>query len=193
MSTKHACGPNCGDEPTPPAVAPTEPEPEVEVQPDAPTPPAPSHLTDEDREEVTRLFGFVPEPEPLEQMLAAVERVVARHRAEAIAHHARQHGCDETPALRERLQRERDMYEVDSAGLQAVCRALVDVFPASETMAASEAVYALAEIRREDLVQAWNEGHRSGCAYFPDCIELDHHDPNPYRVTPPEVGAGGDA
>jgi hypothetical protein len=104
MSTKHACGPNCGDEPTPSAVdAPTNPVPDSEVRADAPTPPAAlepmSHLTDDDCERILFHRGHA-------DYLAAVERIVARHRAEAIAQHARTHGCDETPALRERLVNE---------------------------------------------------------------------------------------
>jgi hypothetical protein len=135
MSTRHACGPNCGDEPTPPAVedlraavealadkweadrlntaidkegaayllrallaehepassTPTNSAPEFEGRPDAP-----SWLTEDDCERILFHRGHA-------DYLAAVERVVARHRAEAIAQHARQHGCDETPVLRERL------------------------------------------------------------------------------------------
>ena len=42
-------------------------------------------LTDAQREEITRLFGYVPEPEPLEQMLSAVEQIVAEHVAQVEA------------------------------------------------------------------------------------------------------------
>ena len=60
----------------------------------------------------------------------------------------------ENARLRDALakaERERDMYEVDSAGLRSVCRALADRFPAAETMAASEAIHALAD--RVDRVE----------------------------------------
>lgn len=40
-------------------------------------------LSDEDRETLSRLFGYVPEPEPLDQMLAAVEAIVQREQEQA--------------------------------------------------------------------------------------------------------------
>jgi hypothetical protein len=36
-----------------------------------------ARLTDAERTEIERLFGYVPEPEPLDQMLAAVEQIKA--------------------------------------------------------------------------------------------------------------------
>lgn len=41
---------------------------------------------------------------------------------------------------------------------------------------------ALADHLIECEASAWDEGHRAGCAYFPDCVEIGHHDANPYRV-----------
>lgn len=36
------------------------------------------------------------------------------------------------------------------------------------------------------VAAAWNEGHRAGCVYFPDCVELGHHEPNPYASEAPQ-------
>jgi hypothetical protein len=39
---------------------------------------------------------------------------------------------------------------------------------------------------------AWDAGHRAGCVYFPDCVALGHHEPNPYATPahdPAEVPA----
>jgi len=110
MSTKHACGPNCGDEP------------------DVPMSLSKGHLTAEDREalaDLALLYGtfiigrwaelMVLDTEPpddweeqaareaVDLFAPAAADLIATHRAEAIAQHARSHGCDETPALRERL------------------------------------------------------------------------------------------
>lgn len=43
----------------------------------------PGNLSDKDVEEIARLFGEVPEPEPLQHMIAAIERIVATHKAVA--------------------------------------------------------------------------------------------------------------
>jgi len=54
-------------------------------------------LTDAERAEIERLFGYVPEPEPLEQMLAAVERIAQARYAEgqrdALAEAAEDHAA----------------------------------------------------------------------------------------------------
>lgn len=52
----------------------------------------PGNLMDKEVAELRRLFGYVPEPEPFDQLLAAVEAIVATHKA--VAH---------TEGYRERL------------------------------------------------------------------------------------------
>jgi hypothetical protein len=42
-----------------------------------------------------------------------------------------------------------------------------------------------------DIGQAWDEGHRAGCSYFPDCVTLGHHDGNPYRGAALPEPSGG--
>jgi hypothetical protein len=46
----------------------------------------------------------------------------------------------------------------------------------------SQTAYTLRIIRWD----AWDEGHRAGCIYFPDCVRLGHHEPNPYGSEQPE-------
>jgi hypothetical protein len=41
-------------------------------------------LTEAEREELSNIFGYVPEPEPLEALLAAVDRMI-EERADRIA------------------------------------------------------------------------------------------------------------
>jgi hypothetical protein len=50
---------------------------------------------------------------------------------------------------------------------------------------------ALRDGRTSDAAQAWDDGHRAGCSYFPDCVTLGHHDGNPYRGAALPEPSGG--
>jgi len=60
-------------------------------------------LTEEERAEIERLFGWVPEPEPLAYMLAAVERILTDRLA---AHEAREARVIEALLQQVRMDRE---------------------------------------------------------------------------------------